>query len=67
MEGIVLVLVIVGALFSVVWLVFPFVVSSSLSRVGKPLKKQNEILVSVADRQNETNRALQFLVNREKR
>ena len=67
MEAIVIVLFIVGGLFSIVWLIFPFVVSSGLSRVEKLLKKQNETLDKISERTNETNRALQFLVDREKR
>jgi hypothetical protein len=67
LEATVLVLFIVGALFGIVWLIFPFVVNNDLSRIERLLKKQNEILQSVTDRQNETNRALQFLVDRGKR
>ncbi len=53
----------VVAIIGVVWLIFPFVVSSSLNALEKLLKKQNEQLSKIADRQNENNKALQFIVD----
>ena len=46
------------------WIIFPFIVANGMNQIEKLLKKQNEALQKIADRQNETNRALQFLVDK---
>jgi uncharacterized membrane protein len=52
-----LILALVLLVVAICWLVFPFIVANSLGRIEKLLRQQT-------DRQNETNRALQFLVNK---
>jgi hypothetical protein len=47
-----------------IWITFPFIVMSGLRRIEKLLAKQNQTLAQIADRQNEANRALQFLVDK---
>ena len=51
-------------LLAIVWIIFPFIVLHGLGKIEKLLDKQNQTLAQIADRQNETNRALQFLVNK---
>ena len=59
------VLIFIGLItLSVVWIAFPFIVMNGLRRIEKLLDKQNQTLAQIADRQNETNRALQFLVDK---
>jgi hypothetical protein len=60
----VLILLLGGIVLAVCWIIFPFVVANGMGRIEKLLKKQNEALVRIAERQNETNRALQFLVDK---
>ncbi len=52
-----LILLLIGLGLAICWLIFPFIVSNSLGRIEKLLRQQT-------DRQNETNKALQFLVNK---
>ena len=49
---------------AVAWIIFPFIVLHSLGRIEKLLGKQNQTLAQMADRKNETNHALQFLVEK---
>jgi hypothetical protein len=51
-------------LLAVAWIVFPFIVLNSLGKIEKLLTKENQTLTQIADRQNEANRALQFLVDK---
>jgi uncharacterized membrane protein YhiD involved in acid resistance len=48
---------------TIVWIIFPFIVNSALSRIQKQLAEQNDLLGQINDRQNETNKALQWIVN----
>ena len=47
----------------VAWIVFPFLVNNGLNRIQKHLAKQNDLLGQINDRENETNKALQWIVN----
>ena len=58
-----LLILLIGLIVGVVWMAFPFEVNSALNRVQKLLSKQNEVLEKLNARQNETNKALQFLVD----
>jgi len=51
-------------LLAIVWIIFPFIVLNGLGKIEKLLAKQNQTLTQIADRQNEANRALQFLVDK---
>jgi hypothetical protein len=51
-------------LLGIAWIIFPFIVLNSLGKIQKLLAKQNQTLAQIADRQNEANRALQFLVDK---
>jgi predicted PurR-regulated permease PerM len=58
------VLIFIGLLvITVVWIIFPFMVNNGLNRIQRLLAKQNEILGQITDRQNETNKALQWIVS----
>ncbi len=48
---------VIGLVVVICWVIFPFIVTNSLGRIEKLLRQQS-------DRQNETNKALQFLVNK---
>jgi len=48
---------------SIIWIAFPFLVSSGFSRLQKLLTRQNELLDKITERQNETNKALQWIVD----
>lgn len=62
-----LLLFLVVLVVGIVWVIFPFVVAGGLNSIEKVLKKQNQLLERVGDRQNETNRALQFLVDKDRK
>jgi predicted PurR-regulated permease PerM len=63
-SGFVALIIVVGLLvIAVVWIIFPFVVNSALNRIQKLLAKQNELLGQITDRQNEANKALQWIIN----
>jgi len=59
-----LLLFLLSLIVGVIWLAFPFFVASGFKTMEKLLKKQNDLLERISDRQNETNKALQFLVNK---
>ncbi|PYI82963.1 MAG: hypothetical protein DME54_08955 [Verrucomicrobia bacterium] len=48
---------------SIIWIAFPFLVSNGFSRLQKLLTRQNELLDKITERQNETNKALQWIVD----
>jgi len=58
-----LLLFLVVLVVGVVWVIFPFFVASGLNSIEKALKRQTDLLEKIVDRQNETNKALQFLVD----
>jgi hypothetical protein len=65
-----LVLFLVFVIVVIVWIVFPFLMVSGLNKLEKLLKRenellteQNEILAAVAERQNETTKALHWIVD----
>ena len=59
----ILLLLLLALVVGVVWLVFPFVVWGGFTNLSKLLEKQNERLGQIATRQNETNKALQWIVD----
>jgi hypothetical protein len=56
-----------GLAISIVWVFFPFILGSHLKAIERSLDKQNKALDQIADRQNETNKALQWLIENWKR
>jgi ABC-type tungstate transport system substrate-binding protein len=59
----ILLMLLVFVILAVLWLIFPFVVASGLNALEKLLRKQNDLLSKLIDHQNETNKALQWLVD----
>jgi hypothetical protein len=45
------------------WIIFPFMVNNGLNRMQRLLAKQNEVLGQITDRQDGTNKALQWMVS----
>jgi len=50
-------------IIAAVWVIFPFVVNSALARIQKLLASQNRSLEDVSGRLNETNKALQWIID----
>ena len=48
---------------SIIWIAFPFLVSNGFKRLQKLLARQNELLDKITERQNETNKALQWIID----
>jgi len=55
---------IIGTVISVIWIAMPFIVYRGFRRMEELAKRQNQLLYHISDRQNETNRAMQYLVER---
>jgi hypothetical protein len=48
---------------SIIWIAFPFLVSNGFNRLQKLLTRQNELLDKITERHNETNKALQWIID----